>query len=171
MQKLCKVAFFHKQLLGRYFFKMTPNWQAFPKCTNSSESIESESSQLKRLAFQKISWHSPSLASHRMTKVNKQYLLAVNMKNHCKRYCWFRHDSSPRTVTRKSLSFCFQCAAWDRGSWQWWKALRGKGQLKWKLIYFLMWLGFFSPLVSSYDCYKTERALKIKWQYISDGCD
>jgi len=32
-------------------------------------------------------------------------------------------------------------------------------------------VGLSFPLASSYDYCKAERALKIKWQYISKGCD
>lgn len=141
IQKLCKVAGFCKQLLGRYYAKI-PQARRHPSNATAALNIhQRESSWLRRLAFQKTSWHSLSLASHRMSKLNKQYLCAVNVKNHC----WFMHDGSPRVVTWNQKPKLFQCTASDRSSWQWWKTLRRKEQLKQKLIYFCGCWGFFSP--------------------------
>lgn len=141
IQKLCKVAGFCKQLLGRYYAKI-PQARRHPSNATAALNIQQrESSWLRRLAFQKTSWHSLSLASHRMSKLNKQYLCAVNVKNHC----WFMHDGSPRVVTWNQKPKLFQCTASDRSSWQWWKTLRRKEQLKQKLIYFCGCWGFFFP--------------------------
>lgn len=96
-----------------------------------------------------------------MTKLNKQYLCVVNEKNHC----WFMHHGSPRTITWNQKPKLFQCTASDRSSWQWWKTLRRKQQLKQKLIYFIMSLLVFFPQRAA------EIALKIKWWDMSEGCN